>query len=67
MADNLPQMEYRHLGNSGLLVSVISLGGWLTYGGHVEDGKSCCSLIGYLFMSVNCMRSNNFQKKHLIA
>jgi aryl-alcohol dehydrogenase-like predicted oxidoreductase len=31
-------MEYRHLGNSGLLVSVISLGGWLTYGGHVEDG-----------------------------
>lgn len=35
---DLPKMEYRHLGNSGLLVSVISLGGWLTYGGHVEDG-----------------------------
>jgi aryl-alcohol dehydrogenase-like predicted oxidoreductase len=39
MAD-LPPMEYRHLGNSGLLVSVLSLGGWLTYGGHVEDGTS---------------------------
>ena len=35
---DLPKMEYRRLGNSGLLVSVISLGGWLTYGGHVEDG-----------------------------
>lgn len=40
MADNknLPPMEYRYLGRTGLLVSVISLGGWLTYGGHVEDG-----------------------------
>jgi aryl-alcohol dehydrogenase-like predicted oxidoreductase len=42
---DLPKMEYRHLGNSGLLVSVISLGGWLTYGGHVEDGiSSFCQL-----------------------
>ena len=31
-------MEYRRLGNSGLKVSAISLGGWLTYGGHVENG-----------------------------
>lgn len=31
-------MEYRFLGRSGLQVSAISLGGWLTYGGHVEDG-----------------------------
>jgi len=30
-------MEYRRLGNSGLKVSAISLGGWLTYGGHVEN------------------------------
>jgi len=30
-------MEYRLLGRSGLKVSVISLGGWLTYGGHVEN------------------------------
>ena len=36
--EKLPPMEYRHLGNSGLKVSVISLGGWLTYGGHVDDG-----------------------------
>ena len=34
----LPKMEYRFLGRSGLQVSAISLGGWLTYGGHVENG-----------------------------
>lgn len=32
-------MEYRFLGRSGLKVSAISLGGWLTYGGHVDRGK----------------------------
>ena len=36
--ESLPKMEYRFLGRSGLQVSAISLGGWLTYGGHVETG-----------------------------
>lgn len=35
--ENLPKMQYRFLGRSGLQVSVISLGGWVTYGGHVGD------------------------------
>jgi len=35
--EGLPKMEYRFLGRSGLQVSAISLGGWLTYGGHVEN------------------------------
>ncbi|KAH7108392.1 voltage-dependent potassium channel, beta subunit [Auriculariales sp. MPI-PUGE-AT-0066] len=35
-----PDMQYRFLGNSGLKVSVISLGGWLTHGGHAEDDTS---------------------------
>jgi len=30
-------MQYRFLGRSGLKVSVISLGGWLTHGGHTGD------------------------------
>ncbi|KAF2012953.1 Aldo/keto reductase [Aaosphaeria arxii CBS 175.79] len=30
-------MKYRRLGNSGLHVSVFGLGGWLTFGGHVEN------------------------------
>ncbi|MGO4183959.1 aldo/keto reductase family protein [Paenibacillus sp. TAF43_2] len=29
-------MQFRHLGKSGLKVSEISLGSWLTYGGYVE-------------------------------
>ncbi|MCJ1373837.1 hypothetical protein MMC20_005067 [Loxospora ochrophaea] len=36
----LPKMEYRFLGRTGLQVSAISLGGWLTYGGHVEREKT---------------------------
>ncbi|RYL93694.1 aldo/keto reductase family protein [Sporolactobacillus sp. Y61] len=30
-------MNYRHLGRSGLKVSAVSLGSWLTYGGYVEN------------------------------
>jgi len=33
-------MQYRFLGRSGLQVSAISLGGWLTYGGHVDEEKT---------------------------
>lgn len=29
-------MQFRHLGATGLKVSVLSLGGWLTYGGTVK-------------------------------
>ncbi|MCL5283554.1 MAG: aldo/keto reductase family protein [Armatimonadetes bacterium] len=36
-------MEYRHLGKSGLRVSEICLGSWLTYGGATDDqvANSC--------------------------
>ncbi|KAM7218724.1 dihydroceramide delta(4)-desaturase [Rhypophila decipiens] len=34
--EGLPPMEYRFLGRSGLQVSAIALGGWLTSGGHVN-------------------------------
>ncbi len=36
-------MEYRHLGKSGVRVSEISLGSWLTYGGSVaeEQARRC--------------------------
>ncbi len=45
--EDLPEMEYRFLGRSGLKVSAISLGGWLTYGGHVDKGM----FDGILFFS----------------
>ncbi|KAJ5381908.1 uncharacterized protein N7496_004336 [Penicillium cataractarum] len=40
MAEGLPEMQYRNLGRTGLKVSVISLGSWLTYGGHVGNETS---------------------------
>jgi aryl-alcohol dehydrogenase-like predicted oxidoreductase len=39
MTDAPPKMEYRYLGRTGLKVSVFSLGGWITYGGQVSEGK----------------------------
>ncbi|WP_066188663.1 MULTISPECIES: aldo/keto reductase family protein [Gracilibacillus] len=33
-------MKYRRLGNTGLKVSEISLGSWLTYGGYVEQQQA---------------------------
>jgi len=36
-AEKTTKMQYRFLGRSGLQVSVISLGGWVTYGGAVGD------------------------------
>ncbi|KAI9881616.1 MAG: hypothetical protein M1830_000180 [Pleopsidium flavum] len=47
-SDELPKMQYRFLGRSGLQVSAISLGGWLTYGGHVEnEGAFACMKAAY--------------------
>jgi len=34
------EMRYRYLGKSGLRVSKLSLGGWLTLGGTVEESRS---------------------------
>lgn len=41
---DLPEMEYRFVGRSGLQISAISLGGWLTYGGHVGDDNTFACL-----------------------
>ena len=35
----MSELETRFLGRTGLKVTVISLGSWITYGGHVPDGK----------------------------
>jgi aryl-alcohol dehydrogenase-like predicted oxidoreductase len=37
---DLPEMEYRFAGKSGLQISAIALGSWLTYGGHVGDDNA---------------------------
>jgi aryl-alcohol dehydrogenase-like predicted oxidoreductase len=38
------KMQYRRLGGSGLKVSEISLGSWLTYGGYVEEQNAVSSI-----------------------
>ncbi|KAI2624043.1 putative voltage-gated K channel beta subunit [Xylaria nigripes] len=38
--EDLPKMTYRFLGRSGLQISSVSLGGWLTYGGYTEQESS---------------------------
>ncbi|KAL1970224.1 hypothetical protein VTN77DRAFT_5384 [Rasamsonia byssochlamydoides] len=40
MVEDLPPMEYRFWGRTGLKVSVVALGSWLTYGGHVGDERA---------------------------
>ncbi|KAK0652961.1 NADP-dependent oxidoreductase domain-containing protein [Cercophora newfieldiana] len=46
--EELPEMKYRFLGRSGLQVSAIPLGGWLTYGGHVDrEGTYACMKAAY--------------------
>jgi len=32
-------MKYRRLGNTGMKVSEVSLGAWLTYGGDIQEKK----------------------------
>ncbi|HEX2865371.1 MAG TPA: aldo/keto reductase family protein [Deinococcales bacterium] len=38
-------MEYRNVGTSGLKVSAISLGGWTTFGGSIQDRKLAREII----------------------
>ena len=41
-------MEYRRLGNSGLKVSALSLGSWLTFGNQIDDGTAeACMKVAY--------------------
>ncbi|MEZ5320505.1 MAG: hypothetical protein R2698_00155 [Microthrixaceae bacterium] len=44
MTDPTP-MEYRRLGRSGLKVSVLSFGSWVTFGNQVDTGlaEACLS------------------------
>ncbi len=38
-------MQYRRLGSTGMKVSSVSLGGWLTFGGSIQDQKLTQSII----------------------
>lgn len=38
-------MKYRRLGNTGMKISTVSLGAWLTYGGDVQEKKLIQSIV----------------------
>ncbi|MFT3917548.1 MAG: aldo/keto reductase [Anaeromyxobacteraceae bacterium] len=52
-------MRTRKLGNSGLVISEISLGSWLTYGGGVERARAEACLRRALDLGVNFIDTAN--------
>jgi voltage-dependent potassium channel beta subunit len=52
-------MEYRRLGKTGLKVSEISLGSWLTYGGYVEKQNAIASIDKAYELGINFFDTAN--------
>ncbi|WP_438447909.1 aldo/keto reductase family protein [Gorillibacterium sp. sgz5001074] len=52
-------MEYRRLGRSGLKVSEISLGSWLTYGGYVDEERSAAVIDRAYELGINFFDTAN--------
>ena len=56
-------MEYRQLGKSGLRVSEISLGSWLTYGGSVEEERARACIRRAFELGVNFFDTANVYRR----
>jgi len=56
-------MKYRRLGGSGLKVSEISLGSWLTYGGYVERENAVNSIKTAYDLGINFFDTANVYEK----
>jgi aryl-alcohol dehydrogenase-like predicted oxidoreductase len=56
-------MNYRHLGASGLRVSEIALGSWLTYGGTVEDDSAVACIRRAFELGVNFFDTANIYRR----
>ena len=56
-------MNYRHLGASGLRVSEVSLGSWLTYGGTVEDEAATACIHRAFELGVNFFDTANIYRR----
>ncbi|MEH6996705.1 aldo/keto reductase, partial [Neobacillus drentensis] len=56
-------MKYRRLGNSGLKVSEISLGSWLTYGKTVEDNTAEKTIHKAYELGINFFDSANVYER----
>jgi aryl-alcohol dehydrogenase-like predicted oxidoreductase len=56
-------VRYRHLGASGLRVSEVSLGSWLTYGGSVEDEAAVACIHKAFELGVNFFDTANVYRR----
>ncbi|MFK7692664.1 aldo/keto reductase family protein [Paenibacillus sp. HJGM_3] len=56
-------MQYRNLGKSGVKVSEISLGSWLTYGGYVERENAVKSIETAYSLGVNFFDTANVYER----
>jgi aryl-alcohol dehydrogenase-like predicted oxidoreductase len=56
-------VKYRNLGASGLKVSEISLGSWLTYGGYVERENAIQSIRTAYELGINFFDTANVYSK----
>lgn len=56
-------MQYRRLGQSGLKVSEISLGSWLTYGGMVEDQTAIACIDKAYELGINFFDTANVYRR----
>ena len=52
-------MQYRRLGSTGLKVSEISLGSWLTYGGYVEEQNAVATIDKAFELGINFFDTAN--------
>jgi aryl-alcohol dehydrogenase-like predicted oxidoreductase len=56
-------VRYRHLGASGLRVSEVSLGSWLTYGGSTEDESAIACIHKAFELGVNFFDTANVYRR----
>lgn len=59
----MTQMKYRRLGRSGLKVSEIALGSWLTYGGSVEDQTATACIDRAYELGINFFDTANVYRR----
>lgn len=52
-------MNYRRLGNTGLKVSTVSLGSWLTYGGYVANENAVNTILKAYDLGINFFDTAN--------
>lgn len=56
-------MQYRKLGNTGLKVSEISLGSWMTFGGYVEQERAVKSIEKAYDLGINFFDTANVYER----